>query len=123
MRSIYAYQKVTDEFTTYLIQGDAIELATIDGITYVSVLGDLPPQHEQLSVALADMTPELQADLRKCDQCKGINAITVAKIREHYSAEDEIKAIRLGGSAEADWKAYVESCVAEGEAAKAELGL
>lgn len=123
MRSIYAYQKVTDDFTTYQIQGDAIELATLEGITYASVLGDLPTQHEQLDVQLANLTPELQAALRKCDQCKGINALTVAKIREKYSAEDEIKALRLGGAAESAWKAYIESCVAEGESAKAELGL
>ena len=53
-----------------------------------------------------------------------INERVVAKIREIYSLNDEIKMIRLSPSAEsAAYNEYVESCRDWGRVAKANLGL
>lgn len=57
MSKLYKYQKVTDQYTTYTLltidndEERAVELGTIDGITYVSVPENiiLPSQPKQIS--------------------------------------------------------------------------
>ena len=66
---IYKYRKTTDQYTTYtLIAENAVELATIDGWTYVSVPGDnpLPEQPTAIAetVAAVEMTPELNLEIK-----------------------------------------------------------
>lgn len=53
-----------------------------------------------------------------------INAQVVAKIRERYSVDDEIKMLRVAPAPEsAAWNDYVESCLEWGRCEKAKLGL
>ena len=137
MAKIYKYQKITDQFTTYcLVEPDynlletedrITELCTIDGITYVSVPDSiiLPAQPEQITVEEVELTDELKESIKsESPHVQLINERVVAKIREIYSLNDEIKMIRLSPSAEsAAYNEYVESCRDWGRVAKANLGL
>ena len=137
MAKIYKYQKITDQFTTYcLVEPDynlletedrITELCTIDGITYVSVPDSiiLPAQPEQITVEEVVLTDELKAAIKSASpHVQLINERVVAKIREIYSLNDEIKMIRLSPSEEsAAYNEYVESCREWGRVAKANLGL
>ncbi len=69
MPSIFAYRKVTDAYTTYQLRlpQDATELATVDGLTYVSVPdGQALPaeQPAQIAPSLVLLTDEQVAQLR-----------------------------------------------------------
>ena len=137
MTKIYKYQKVQDAYTTYcLVEPDynlletedrITELCTIDGVTYVSVPDSitLPEQPEQITVEEVELTDELKAAIKsESPHVQLINERVVAKIREIYSLNDEIKMIRLSPSAEsAAYNEYVESCRDWGRVAKANLGL
>ena len=137
MTKIYKYQKVQDAYTTHcLVEPDynlletedrITELCTIDGITYVSVPDSiiLPAQPEQITVEEVVLTDELKAAIKsESPHVQLINERVVAKIREIYSLNDEIKMIRLSPSEEsAAYNEYVESCMDWGRVAKANLGL
>ena len=137
MAKIYKYQKITDQFTTYcLVEPDynlletedrITELCTIDGITYVSVPDSiiLPAQPEQITVEEVELTDELKAAIKsESPHVQLINERVVAKIREIYSLNDEIKMIRLSPSAESTaYNEYVEACREWGKTRKATLGL
>ena len=137
MTKIYKYQKVQDAYTTYcLVEPDynlletedrITELCTIDGITYVSVPASitLPEQPEQITVEEVVLTDELKAAIKsESPHVQLINERVVAKIREIYSLNDEIKMIRLSPSAESTaYNEYVETCRAWGKTEKARLGV
>ena len=137
MTKIYKYQKVQDAYTTHcLVEPDynlletedrITELCTIDGITYVSVPDSiiLPAQPEQITVEEVVLTDELKAAIKsESPHVQLINERVVAKIREIYSLNDEIKMIRLSPSEEsAAYNEYVEACREWGRVAKANLGL
>lgn len=107
------------------LDGEAIELATLpDGHTYFSVIGVLPDQHPEVTVE--DVTPDaaLKQQIRDASpQVAGINRLCQVAIREQYSVDDEIRAMRIGGTIEQAWRDYVQLCVDEADARKAELGL
>ena len=137
MTKIYKYQKVQDAYTTHcLVEPDynlletedrITELCIIDGVTYVSVPDSiiLPAQPEQITVEEVELTDELKESIKsESPHVQLINERVVAKIREVYSLNDEIKMIRLSPSAEsAAYNEYVESCRDWGRVAKANLGL
>lgn len=95
------YQKASDAYTEYTLRGphdpDApqlTELATLDGLTYVSVPDgvELPEQFEQIaaSVAPAELTPELRkAIIDASPQAQLINQRMIERIRAEYSPDDE----------------------------------
>ena len=137
MTKIYKYQKVTDEYTTHcLVEPDynlletedrITELCTIEGVTFVSVPDSitLPEQPEQITVEEVVLTDELKAAIKsESPHVQLINERVVAKIRERYSLNDEIKLLRIGLSEESTaYNDYVEECRDWGRAAKANLGL
>jgi hypothetical protein len=137
MVKIYKYQKITDEFTTYCLaepdynlletEDRITELCTIDGVTFVSVPDSiiLPAQPEQITVGEVELTDELIAELRAASpHVILINDRVVAKIRERYSVNDEIKLLRIGLSEESTaYNDYAEECRAWGRGEKAKLGL
>ena len=137
MTKIYKYQKVQDAYTTHcLVDPDynlletedrITELCIIDGVTYVSVPDSiiLPAQPEQITVEEVVLTDELNAAIKAASpHVQLVNERVVAKIREIYSLNDEIKMIRLSPSEEsAAYNEYVESCRDWGRVAKANLGL
>jgi len=131
MPSIYSYQKVTDAITSYWLRlpVDAnhnslgTELATIDGITYVSLPDgvDLPtPQADEIAASIQLITPDdtLKAAIKAASpHYRLINTRVVEQIRSRYTVDEEIKALRLAGSAEAiAWAAWVDNCRAWGRA-------
>ena len=137
MTKIYKYQKVQDAYTTHcLVEPDynlletedrITELCIIDGVTYVSVPDSiiLPAQPEQITVEEVVLTDELNAAIKAASpHVQLVNERVVAKIREIYSLNDEIKMIRLSPSAESTaYDEYVEACREWGRVAKANLGL
>ena len=137
MPIIYKYQKISDAYTTYLLaepdyellglEDRITELCTIDGVTYISVPDGitLPEQPEQITVEEVALTDELKAAIKsESPHVQLINERVVAKIREIYSLNDEIKMIRLSPSAESTaYNEYVEACREWGRVAKANLGL
>jgi hypothetical protein len=137
MPIIYKYQKISDAYTTYLLaepdyellglEDRITELCTIDGVTYISVPDGitLPEQPEQITVEEVALTDELKAAIKsESPHVQLINERVVAKIREIYSLNDEIKMIRLSPSEESTaYNEYVETCRAWGKTRKATLGL
>jgi len=85
----------------------------------------LPAQPEQITVEEVVLTDELNAAIKAASpHVQLVNERVVAKIREIYSLNDEIKMIRLSPSEEsAAYNEYVESCRDWGRVAKANLGL
>ena len=71
------------------------------------------------------LTTELKDQIKAASRrVQFINQQVKEKIAERYSVADEIKLLRKGKNAEFDeYNAYVEACVAEGQAKKAALGL
>jgi len=140
MTRIISYQKVTDEFTTYTLQGPTAdpdkhdapgltELATIDGVTYVAVPDgiDLPEQPQQIANSIKETTPDLPLRDQIAAQSTHVALIrerVVAMIRAQYSVDDELKLLRTAPSAEFEaYNAYAEDCRAWGREQKAALGL
>lgn len=137
MARILKYRKITDQYTTYaLVEPDynlqpdpeirCTELCTIDGITYVSVPDaiELPAQPEQIIIEEVALTDELKAAIeRNSRHLQLIDERVVAKIREQYAVNDEIKLLRLAPSPETEaWNDYAEACRAWGREEKAKLG-
>ena len=135
MFSFYAYQKLTVNGKTLEFQfpvdedGNFVgqELATVDGVTYVSVPSELtlPKQHERISMYEVDMTAELKKKISKASPyVKMVNNAVAAMIHERYSIDDEIKLIRTAPSDDFDvYNAFAEDCRNWGRSKKAEVGL
>jgi len=85
----------------------------------------LPAQPEQITVEEVVLTEELKAAIKAASpHVQLVNERIVARIRERYSLNDEIKLLRIGLSEESTaYNDYVEECRAWGRAAKARLGL
>ena len=85
----------------------------------------LPEQPEQITVEEVVLTEELKAAIKAASpHVQLINERIVARIRERYSLNDEIKLLRIGLSEESTaYNDYVEECRDWGCAAKARLGL
>lgn len=128
------------------------ELATIDGITYVSVPDGvaLPEQPKQLEITPVALTDGLREAIRAASpHCRLIDERTEAKIRARYSVSDELRFARIGNAAtlvkapdgktgETDkvramksgelsqieaYNAHVEACVEWGRVEREKLGL
>lgn len=149
MTSIYSYQKYIDEHRTVelVLPSDdgepvGVELATIEGTTYVSVPSGLvlPEQPSEIAasvqqVALGD---ELKSEIRKVStHAQLIDARVVERIRSKYTENDELKFARLGwmlaagkiDESEVDldeleaFNAHVEAARNWGRTERAKLGL
>ena len=135
MTYIVSYQKFINSERTVEIalplseSGQRIgdELATIDGVTYVSLPDDavLPTQPSEINVSLVTLTTEQKAAISAVSPLiKVINDQVRDSIASKYAITDELRLLRTQPSA--DFTAYnnsVESCRAEGRAKKAALGL
>ena len=109
MPSIIAYQKVIDEVTTHSLRlpldGDnrplGTELATVDGVTYVSVPDGaaLPEQSDEVTATLAEVQPDeaLRAAIRAASpHARLISQRMVDQIRARYTIDDEMYFARIG---------------------------
>lgn len=136
MSYIVRYQKFIDSEHTVEIalpvdkngQRLGMELATVDGDTYVSLPdgSKLPAQPESISVeTLAGLTPVLKSAISDASPfVRMIRQMVSEKIAERYSTGDEIKLIRTAPSAEFEaYNAYAEECRAWGREQKAAVGL
>lgn len=135
MTSIFKYQKFIDNVRTVEIvlpegengQRIGTELATIDGVTYVSIPDGvvLPAQPEEITVLPVTLTPELKAAISDASpHVRLIRQLVSEKIAERYTTGDEIKLIRTAPSAEFEaYNTYAEDCRAWGREQKAILGL
>ena len=136
MTYIVSYQKHFDALTTKLIalpedpetHGQiGTELATIDGVTYVSLPDGaiLPPQPAEITVDPVELTPELKTAIAEASpHVRLIRERVAEKIAARYSVTDEIKLIRTAPSAEFEvYNEFAEECRAWGRQQKAALGL
>lgn len=135
MAYIVSYQKHIDSIRTVEIrlpedvsmQRIGTELATINGVTYVSLPDNtvLPEQPAEIAVAAVDLTPDLKQSISDASpHVKLIRQRVSDKIAERYSTGDEIKLIRTAPSAEFEaYNAYAEDCRAWGRSERAKLGL
>ena len=150
MPHIIAYRKHSDPYTTITLRlpdpaGDegeiyCTELATLDGVTYVSVPdgATLPEQPPELDPQPVVLTPELKAALRAASpHCQLITERMVQKIRARYSIDDEMFFARIGVGAAAGmyqptpgelaemqaFGEFVEAVRQWGRAERAKLGL
>ena len=135
MTSIVSYQKYIDSDRTVEIalpegennQRVGTELATVDGVTYVSLPDGavLPAQPEEITVTPVTLTPELKASISDASpHVRLIRQLVSEKIAERYTTGDEIKLLRTAPSAEFEaYNAYAEDCRAWGREQKALLGL
>jgi hypothetical protein len=139
MAKIYQYQKTSDAYTEYRVSGEGVtELVTIDGITYLSVAGELPPHDSRLMVTEAVMTDDLRGWIKATSpHTLLIHQRMQEKIRQQYSLEDEAYFSRIGvgvalgaytfqlGEQDAvlAYGAYVESVRQWGRDQRAALGL
>jgi phage gp36-like protein len=98
---IIQYQKVTDETTTYRLNApDGIELAEIDGITYVSLPDGaaLPEQPEQIAASVSTVTltePLREAIKAASPHCQLISERVIERIRDRYTYDDELYFTRI----------------------------
>lgn len=139
MPSIVAYRKFIDAVRTVELrlpedaqtrQRLGTELATIDGVTFVSLPADaaLPtkqPEEIAESIETITLTPAQRDAIKAASpHVRLINANVAEKIAERYSIGDEIKLLRTAPSPEFElYNAYVEECRAWGREQKAALGL
>lgn len=135
MSSIVRYQKFIDAIHTVEISlpvdqdGQRLgqELATIDGVTYVSLPtgATLPAQPSEITVEPVTLTDALKAEIAAASpHVQLINERVKGMIAQQYAIEDEIKLLRTAPSEEFDvYNEYVESCRAWGRSQKSELGL
>lgn len=111
MPSIVSYQKHIDSIRTVeirlpedatLLQRIGTELATIDGITYVSLPdgASLPanqPEEIAASIQTVTLTPALREAIKAASpHCQLIAQRMVEKIRALYSVDDEMYFARIG---------------------------
>ena len=138
MPSIVSYQKYIDTLTTRTLrlpEGEnhqflGTELATIDGVTYVSLPdGTTMPDNQPTEIA-SSITPVTLTDALRnqiSDASPHVRLIRERvrdKIAAQYGIADEIKLLRTAPSAEFEaYNAFAEDCRAWGRAKKAVLGL
>lgn len=138
MPQVIAYRKyITREVTRELLlpegadhQRLGTELATVDGVTYVSlpdsaVLPSGQPAEVAESVAVVTLTDALRQQIADASPHVALIRHRVAEmIAAEYSYGDEIKLLRTAPSAEfSAYNAYAEECRAWGRTEKARLGL
>ena len=151
MAKIYSYTKYIDKDTSKVIElpVDAdnnpvgTELATINGVTYVSIpdTDTLPTkQHSKIDASIKPvvLTPELKAAIKaESPHAKLISARIIEKIRDQYTVDHELYLARIGVGQQqglytptaselkelADFGAFVEGIRAWGNAERAKLGL
>jgi hypothetical protein len=138
MPTIISYQKHIDALITRELrlpdgpnhQRLGQEIATVDGITYVSLPDGaaLPvdqPEEIAASIQTVTLSDALREDIKVASpQVRVINSMVAEKISEQYSLADEIKLLRTAPSAEFEaYNAHAEACRAWGRAQKAALGL
>ncbi len=138
MPSIVSYRKYIDSQVTRELrlpedsahQRLGTELATIEGVTYVSLPdgATLPtdqPQEIGASIATVTLTDALRDAIKAASpHVRLINVRVQAAIAERYSFADEIKLLRTAPSPECvAYNAYAEECRQWGRAEKAKLGL
>ena len=143
MPSTIAYRKTSDAWTTHELRlpDGAVELATLGGVTYVSLPdGSALPTDQPAGLAWeqVSVTPELKDALRAASpHCALINDRVQEQIRSRYTPEDEAYFARIGvGAALGAYEfepgerdkllmsgAYFEDCRAWGRQQRAALGL
>ena len=138
MPSIISYRRIiTREVTRELWLLDerdqgpvGTELATVDGVTYVSLpdgvsLPKRQPAEIIASIASVTLTDTLRDAIKAASpHVRMIDARIREAIAERYPVEDEIKLLRTAPSAECiEYNAYAEECRNWGRAQKAKLGL
>lgn len=138
MPSIVSYQKFIDAVRTVEIrlpEGDqhqriGTELATINGLTYVSLpdgiaLPSEQPEEIAASIEVVTLPPALRGEIANASpHVRLIRERVAERIAERYSIGDEIKLLRTAPSAEFEaYNAYAEDCRAWGREQKAALGL
>ncbi len=139
MITIVSYQKfITSSVTRELLLPEdptthirlGVELATIDGVTYVSLPDGaaLPagqPAEIAASIAPVTLTDALNVSIKASSPVvRLINERVQAAIAEQYSHADEIKLMRTAPSPQmVAYNAYAEECRLWGRGEKAKLGL
>ena len=138
MTSLIAYRKSIDTIHTHELrlpieagQPAGQELATLaDGRTVVVLFADLPAgQPAEIAASIETLPSPLPQALHDeikaaSPACRLIATQVVDKIRARYSADDEIKLLRLAPSPEtAAWNASAEQCRQWGCDQRALLGL
>jgi hypothetical protein len=150
MTSIYAYQKVSNEWTTIQMalpdnQGidddqRCTELCTLGGVTYVAVpdAAVLPDQPAEISASVANLTDALREQIKAASVHVSLIAERmVDKIRFKYTVDDELYFARIGlgglmglyepttseQSAVQEFGAFVEGVRQWGRDERAKLGL
>lgn len=135
MSYIVRYQKFIDAERTVEVvlpedengQRVGMELATVDGATYVSLpdSAKLPEQPIEIKVESVKLTPELKTVIEDASPfVRMIRQMVSDMIADRYSVGDEIKLIRTAPSAEFEaYNAYAEECRAWGRDERAKLGL
>jgi hypothetical protein len=138
MPSIVSYRKFIDSQVTRELrlpedsahQRLGTELATIEGVTYVSLPdgATLPaeqPQEIAESISAVTLTDALRDAIKAASpHVRLINERVREAIAERYSFADEIKLLRIAPSPECvAYNAYAEECRAWGRDEKANLGL
>jgi hypothetical protein len=139
MASIVSYQKHIDTLTTRTLrlpEGEnhqflGTELATIDGVTYVSLPdGAVLPDNQPAEIVASIVNPVTLTDALRnqiADASPHVRLIRERvrdKIASQYSVSDEIKLLRTAPSAEFEaYNAFVEDCRAWGRDEKAKLGV
>lgn len=135
MSYIVRYQKFIDAERTVEVvlpedengQRVGMELATVDGATYVSLpdSAQLPEQPIEIKVESVKLTPELKTVIEDASPfVRMIRQMVSDMIADRYSVGDEIKLIRTAPSAEFEaYNAYAEECRAWGREQRAAVGL
>ena len=151
MPTLIAYRKhITPEITRELHQPEdaqhqrlGTELATLDGVTYVSLPDGvtLPSdQPNEIAASIISITPDavLKAAIKAASpHVRLINSLVVEKIRALYSVDDEMYFARIAGGASVGlytpsedemnkltvYGEHAEACRAWGRQQKALLGL
>ncbi|MDP6120244.1 MAG: hypothetical protein QF830_04135 [Rhodospirillales bacterium] len=103
-----------------------IYLCAIDGVHYCSIAdGFKLPRQKKIVNLRGPLTFKKDADVfkrirKQADPCKEIDAHVSRAIRERYSLNDELQALREDDQ---DYKAFVEGLVNAARSEKAALGL
>ncbi|MEG3637642.1 hypothetical protein [Magnetococcus sp. PR-3] len=98
-----------------------VYLCELDGQIYLSVPLDYPKAEQWQGPVEFTEEPDLKHQLRKqALPCLEINEKLQADIRDRYSLEDELRALRVG---DPEYHTFVEGLVSQADAAKAALGL
>lgn len=131
---IVSYQKYIDSIRTIELripyegqQRPDLELATIDGTTYVYLPDGtiIPEQAPEITLTEVILTDALRASICAASpHVELISSRVVDMIRLRYTINDEIKMLRIAPSDEStQYNSYVEECRAWGREQRALIGL